>query len=326
MPKINAFSDEPEFTIKTVCAQTGIRPVTLRAWERRHEVLTPHRSENRYRLYSKRDVAILRWIKNRVDSGVAISHAVEELHGLTDQNLWPDALPDAPVVTESKPGAAPAETAHQLFLALSKHDEARAGELLRQAHATFDLNTALLKVVTPALAEIGEAWYRGEIRVATEHFASNFIRGRLLTLLQAYSPRRNAAYILVGGAPGELHEISGLMLSVMLRARGFRVDYLGPDIPIEDLTDFAKQEHPDMIILTASLEPAALELKHFQERLDRLRVKPIFGYGGRAFVFKPALCGQVPGIFLGTSLDEGVETVNGLLQQRVKTPARAVVL
>ena len=57
------FSEEPKYTIKAVCGQTGIRAVTLRAWERRHELLNPHRSENRYRLYSERDVAILRWIK-----------------------------------------------------------------------------------------------------------------------------------------------------------------------------------------------------------------------------------------------------------------------
>lgn len=62
MTTINDFSEEPRYTIKSVSVQTGIRPVTLRAWERRHDLLSPHRSENRYRLYSERDIAILRWI------------------------------------------------------------------------------------------------------------------------------------------------------------------------------------------------------------------------------------------------------------------------
>ena len=51
MTAINNFSDEPRYTIKSVSVQTGIRPVTLRAWERRHDLLNPHRSDNRYRLY-----------------------------------------------------------------------------------------------------------------------------------------------------------------------------------------------------------------------------------------------------------------------------------
>jgi len=76
LSSIDQIPDDPKYTIKTVCAQTGIRAVTLRAWERRHEVLNPHRSNNRYRLYSERDVAILRWVKNRVDGGIAISNVV----------------------------------------------------------------------------------------------------------------------------------------------------------------------------------------------------------------------------------------------------------
>ena len=75
MANIADIADDPKYTIKTVSTQTGIRPVTLRAWERRHAVLSPHRSENRYRLYSDRDVAILRWLKNRIDGGISISNA-----------------------------------------------------------------------------------------------------------------------------------------------------------------------------------------------------------------------------------------------------------
>ena len=88
MATIIDYSEEPKFTIKTVFAQTGIRPVTLRAWERRYEVLNPYRSNNRYRLYSERDVAILRWIKSRVDNDISISSAVQELRSmLKDRNF-----------------------------------------------------------------------------------------------------------------------------------------------------------------------------------------------------------------------------------------------
>src|SRR5512142_2768887 len=99
MTTIVDLPDEPKYTIKNVATQTGIRPVTLRAWERRHEVLNPHRADNRYRLYSERDVAILRWLKNRVDGGISISSAVNELRSLTSNNNWPEAIPAAPEST-----------------------------------------------------------------------------------------------------------------------------------------------------------------------------------------------------------------------------------
>ena len=124
-------------------------------------------------------------------------------------------------------------------------------------------------------------------------------------MLQAYPTRRNAPYIMLGAAPTEQHEIGSLMMAVLLRSNGFRVEYLGPDIPLEDLVDYASYEHPEMIILTASLEPAALELVHFQEKLNKLRPVPIFAYGGRAFDQKSDLRKKIPGFYLGQDMEGG---------------------
>ena len=84
----------------------------------------------------------------------------------------------------------------------------------------------------------------------------------------SYNPtrfRRNSGYILIGGAPTEMHEISGIMMSIMLRSQGYRVEYLGPDVPLDDLVDYASYEYPDLIILTAMMESAALELRTMSE-------------------------------------------------------------
>jgi DNA-binding transcriptional MerR regulator/methanogenic corrinoid protein MtbC1 len=315
MSTIIDFSDEPKFSIKAVCEKTGIRAVTLRAWERRHEVLSPHRSENHYRLYSERDIAVLRWIKNRVDDGISISSVVNELKSMNKNGIWPDAIPTGPSNQPMTPLAPPEHYAHNLFLYLIRHNEAPASDLLREAHALFDLPTICTRIITPALTDIGEAWYRGEIRVTTEHFASSFIRGRLLSLLQAYPTRRGSPYIMLGGAPTEQHEIGSLMMSVLLRSNGFRVEYLGPDIPLEDLVDYASYEHPQMILLTATLEPAALEMLHFQEKLNKLRLIPIFGYAGRAFDLKPELCKKIPGTYLGQDMEIAIITIRNLLQK-----------
>ena len=316
MPTILDLSDEPKFTIKAVSAQTGVLPVTLRAWERRHEVLTPHRSDNRYRLYSERDIAILRWIKSRVDDGVSISEAVAELRQMIRNGIWPEVTPGAPQPDIRPSSVQPATYAVQLYKALIRHDEVRAGEIMRQILAGYDLKTLFEAILIPCLVEIGEAWYRGEIRITTEHFASAYLRGKLLALLQSYPLRRNAPYIMLGSAPTEQHEMGSLMLAILLRSRGYRVEYLGPDIPIEDLVDYAKQERPAMIILSASMEEAALEMRRLQEKLSRLRPAPIFGYGGRAFNNRPELSQRVPGIFLGKSISEATDAVQRLLSER----------
>jgi DNA-binding transcriptional MerR regulator len=316
MPNLSDFPDEPRYSIKKISELTGIRPVTLRAWERRYTVLTPHRSDNRYRKYSERDLQILRWLKNQVDNGFTISSVAEELHKMAETGDWVDAIPTSPTNQLGKPIKPPQVYANQLYRALIKHDENRASDLLKEVFAGYDLRTVFASVLAPCLVEIGEAWYRGALTITTEHFASAFLRGKLLTLLQAYPSRRNAPLILVGGAPTEQHEIGALMLAVLLRSVGYRVEFLGPDLPLQDLAEYARHEKPGMIILSAVTEPAALELRPMQSLLNKLRPMPIFAYGGRAFDLHPKLRDEVEGTFLGENLDTTTENIADLFASR----------
>jgi methanogenic corrinoid protein MtbC1 len=118
---------------------------------------------------------------------------------------------------------------------LTANNEAQAKQIVDEIQSMFDIQVIFLEVFYPCLVEIGEAWYRGEIRIATEHFASAFIRGILMSLLQAFPVYSNVPSILVGCAPEEFHELASLMLSVLLRREGYQVEYLGADLPVDDL-------------------------------------------------------------------------------------------
>ena len=316
MVSIIEIPDDPKFTIKSVCDQTGMRAVTLRAWERRYAILNPHRADNRYRLYSARDVEILRWIKARMDQGISISNAANEFHTMVRNGIWPDALPTAPnVVDEKQSLTPPQEFVSRLYDALLHHDEDQASVLLRKAQSLFNLETLLIDVITPCLVQIGEAWYYGKILIATEHFASAFFRGKLLSLLQAYPARRSAPYILVGCAPNESHEIGSLMMAVLLRSQGYRIEYLGPDIPVNDMVEYAGDEKPDLIIITATSRETAMELINVERLIQNIQPKPIFGFGGRIFWMDQNIQQKIAGTYLGDSLSDGVAKANMLLKK-----------
>jgi len=184
---------------------------------------------------------------------------------------------------------------------------------LNEAHAVFDLTTICIEVMTPCMVEIGEAWHRHEISVATEHFATSYVRGRLMALLQSYPVRRGAPRLVVGCAPNERHDVGGLMVSVVLRRDGFRVDFLGADVPIDDIVIYARTEKPVMICLSAATVEAARDLKRLHQMLSYLKPAPRFGFGGRAFNVNPALRASTPGIFLGESAAEACATIRQLL-------------
>src|SRR5579859_4468613 len=87
-PDLAHYADVPLFNTKAVVQQTGIAAPTLRAWERRYTILSPQRAQNDYRLYSERDIALIRWFKERVDAGMSISQAVSLFRHLEEeQNL-----------------------------------------------------------------------------------------------------------------------------------------------------------------------------------------------------------------------------------------------
>lgn len=59
--------------IRVVAGRTGVAPMSLRAWERRYQLLQPVRSPLGHRLYSHADVARIRDIARLLAAGVDIN-------------------------------------------------------------------------------------------------------------------------------------------------------------------------------------------------------------------------------------------------------------
>ena len=315
MVSIAAYSKEPIYTIKTLSERTGIKPVTLRAWERRYDLLEPRRLDNNYRLYSDQDIQIVRWITHRKEEGLSISNAVQEYQRIRENGIWPEALPTLllPKLQET-PDRPPEFYTGCLYEALTAHNEKDARVIIDSLQKMFDLKTIFFEVFQPCLYEIGDAWYRGEIRIATEHFASTFIRGTLMNLLQAFPIYSSAPKLLIGCAPDEFHEIAPLMLAVLLRREGYQVEFLGPDLPMEDLVVYAADVAPDMIILSAGFERTARPLYTMQAQLNELPNQPKLGFGGRYFNDNERARREVEGFFLGTNLEQAIQNVRRLME------------
>lgn len=71
------------FPIRTAAAMTGVPPVTLRAWERRHGLVNPRRTAKGHRLYSPEDVRRIRRILELLKQGVSIGQVAPLLESPT---------------------------------------------------------------------------------------------------------------------------------------------------------------------------------------------------------------------------------------------------
>ena len=322
-PDLEHYADVPLFNTKAVVQQTGIAAPTLRAWERRYTILSPERAQNDYRLYSERHIALIRWLKDRVDAGMSISQAIALFHHLEEEHnqlhrkgLPPEStLPFQDIVSTPAVGKHETiaegggqekeETYHmrfvreRLLLAFNSLDEATATRLMASMLAIYPIEQVCIELVTPTLWEIGRLWEQGLLTVSIEHFASAFFHSWLTNLLHAMPTSHTDPLVIACCAPGELHELAPLMLSLLLRRAGLRVAYLGQSIETESLLQTVRQLSPALICVSVTLISSLEAVTELGQKVQELPPpRPVFTFGGQAFGQRADLIARVPGVYV----------------------------
>jgi DNA-binding transcriptional MerR regulator len=224
------------YEIHEVAELTGLAPARLRAWERRYEVVRPRRLANGYRAYTAEQVALLRAFARLVEAGRRIG----------DLATRP---PEELLVQAEAP--APARAAHAALLSsIRELDRDRLEGLLAQQLALHGLRAFATETV-PALAEaVGDLWALGRLPVAAEHMASEVV---LHVLRGALGMARGGGPLLLAGClPGERHEWGVLATLAAAQDRGWRVHYLGADLPVGALAEAAARLSPSAVGLSGT--------------------------------------------------------------------------
>lgn len=322
-------STVPQFNIKAVVQATNISSSTLRAWERRYKMCNPQRSESGYRLYSEQDIAVIQWLKRQVDSGMAISQAVAWLDRVIDEAggrneaILPKAaeteqaavIPVFPAQPERDSVRSIDSLKNELFQALVTFQERTAEDILAEAFSLYSTEAVVEQLIVPVLVEVGQRWHDDELSTTTEHFASNYLIQRLISLLRAGTGAMTGPAIWVGCAPGERHETGALLLSIFLRRAGHHVHYLGGGLLIDDLIGEVIRQRPAGLIFSASGEDGVEALQTLSVRIaNRGLPRPFIGYGGRIFNQRPELKEKIVGTFLGTTAQDAVAGLDSLMQ------------
>ncbi len=104
---------------------------------------------------------------------------------------------------------------------------------------------------------VGQAWVDGRLRVGDEHVISQMMIDVLLRLRQerlddAYDPYANgtARVAVVGTLEGNQHHLGALCVRLLLERLGWRVHYLGPDVPADDFGMIQKGRGADIVCIS----------------------------------------------------------------------------
>lgn len=306
-------SQEPTYNLKAVLDETGISADTLRVWERRYGLPLPQRTTGGHRLYSQRDVQMIKWLMEQRAKGLSISRAVKQWNALIESGEDPlaEALARDRAALDTALGAARQEW----LAACREFSEGQAEQVLDRTFAFHDVETIATEVILRGLREVGGGWQRGEVTVQQEHFTSVQAMRCLHDLIAAAPIPHNPRTIVLACPPGELHSLPLLYLNLMLRRRGWNVVFLGADVPLEHLEETTQKVQARLVIMGAQRLYTAVGIREAAALLAR-RLIPV-AYGGYIFNQIPQLREQIAGEFLGEAVESSVDCIERLMQEGV---------
>ncbi|KGX92191.1 MerR family transcriptional regulator [Pontibacillus halophilus JSM 076056 = DSM 19796] len=271
-------SQQGKYNIKALCNMLGIQAGTLRAWERRYQIIRPQRNSAGHRVYTEEHVKVLKWLMDKVDKGFTISQAVSLL-----ENQNTDQREDESEEEQFETRTHQQQISYKLQKALLSFDEKLAHSQLDYAFSIFTPEKVAIEVIGPILVDIGTLWERNEISSAHEHFATNFLRSRVgMMLISLPSDQTLPKAICVCG-PNEKHELGLLIFALFLKRKGYEVIYLGQSLAPGDAHVVIDEVQPKYLFMSCTLKkniPTTVSLaKALKEKFPTLDI----GLGGYAY-------------------------------------------
>jgi DNA-binding transcriptional MerR regulator len=260
------------YSIKDLEHLSGIKAHTLRIWEQRYNFIEPKRTDTNIRYYSDADLKLVLNISTLKENGYKISKIAKmsidelgkEVLKIAETNLrFPDQI-------------------NSLTLSMIDMDEDRFESILNNNILKYGFERTMLNIIYPFLAKIGMLWQTGSILPAQEHFISNLIRQKMTVAIdgQYVTERESKGKWLLYLPEGELHELSLMFASFLLRARKFKVVYLGQNLPKADLYSVKEIHEPDYILTMCTAAPRKSEVQDYIDEVAELFSSSTLFVGG----------------------------------------------
>ncbi|MDN3203892.1 MerR family transcriptional regulator [Algoriphagus sediminis] len=245
------------YSIKDLEQLSGIKAHTLRVWEQRYSLLDPKRTETNIRYYDDEDLKLILNVALLNDNGFKISKIAsmseeekrEEVVKLTERSLTHD------------------DQIHALTICMIEMDEERFDKVLSTNILKLGFEQTMLNVIYPFMSKIGVLWQTGAVNPAQEHFISNLVRQKLIVAIDGQVNAHGGKKFLLFLPEGELHEISILFATYIIKSKGHRVIYLGQSTPSDDLLSVYKLHEPEYLLTVITTSPSA---EYAQDYLDAL--------------------------------------------------------
>jgi DNA-binding transcriptional MerR regulator len=251
-----------QYSIKDLEKLTGIKAHTIRIWEKRYDIVNPHRTSTNIRFYTDMDLKKVMNVASLVRYGMKIS----SLSGLTYEELN-----EKIVDMYYQPNGFNTHI-DQLIVAMTDLDDKKFNIILSNATLDKGFEKTIIEVIFPFMERLGLLWQTGNINTAHERFVMNILRQKLIVAIDGlyYQPDANSKLFVMFLPKDEFHEIELLFFRYIIRKSGHKIVYLGQSIPILDLKEIISIKNPDFLFTCINLPQPEVELKMYLSKLSVL--------------------------------------------------------
>lgn len=297
--------------IRTVTEQTGVHPVTLRAWERRYGLIKPERTPKGHRLYTQADIDTIQRITQLLEQGVAISR----VRPMLERGM---SVPGEPPPLQQRD--AWQEYRDSMLDAIERFNEHELEKLYNDALSLYPMQLVHIHLIIPVLRKLGERWKEREPGIAEEHFFATYLRNKLGSRILHLNQHNHGPVLLMACLPGEYHEVGMLMFAMACLDRGYRVLVLGANVPLQQIPLVLAQKPCSGVVLSASARITKNQLQEEMPALLENAEIPVF-VGGTASERHREAIERSGAVFASSDMAYALKEISAHIPLRTGHPA-----
>ena len=272
------------YSIKELEILSGIKAHTIRMWEKRYNLVDPHRTQTNIRYYTDYD------LKKILNVAVLNRHGIKisEIARLNETELKEELF------RVSNSSQSHETFVDSLIIAMIELDDYKLIGIIEKSTSKIGFKETVIDVLYPFLKKVGILWQTGDINPVQEHFVSCLIRQKIIAAIDrlGYTFNPKAKKFLLFLPEGELHELGLLFAQYLLRESGHEVIYFGQSVPYSDVLATGATKEFDSILVSTTTNHPEFDFITFLQDLGGAFPEKIILFFSSFLHEKPEILGQ----------------------------------
>jgi len=271
-----------KYSIREIEKLTGIKAHTIRIWEQRYALVTPHRTETNIRYYDEDQLKKLINVALLVEHG----HKISNVSALNNDEFKASLKALYENGIDQNQSLDFRSSMSGLIIAMLEINEQKFEKIFHTYLLKHGIQQTITELIYPFIQRMSVMWRIGEVSNAQERFMYNLIRQKIIIAIDALPlPEADAKTFILFLPESEFSDICILLATYLLKVKGYKIVNLGQDIAVQDLIEVSSKLHPHafltFITVPSTREPVQQYLNELGEAFKEM---PVFIAGSVDFL------------------------------------------